>query len=175
MKKLILPLMFSLLFIGFSLSTYAFDPDPVVTATATAELVEALAAEEVAQLNFGRFTAGASGGTVVIANTAAGTMNITGTVSTIGGGSPSSASFNISGHANQEVTVTLPADGAVNLTHATTTDVMNVATFSVSDASPLLNASGEATIFVGGTLTVPNTSIARGVYTGTYNVTFAYQ
>jgi hypothetical protein len=103
-------------------------------------------------------------------------MNITGTVSIIGGGSPSSAAFNISGHANQEVTITtLPADGAVNLTHATTTDVMNVATFSVSDASPLLNASGEATVYVGGTLTVPNTSIARGVYTGTYNVTFAYQ
>ena len=175
MKKLILPLIFSLLFTGFSVNTFAIDPDPVVTATATAELVEALTVSEEAQLNFGRFTAGTSGGTVVIANTAAGTMNITGTVSIIGGGSPSSAAFNIYGHANQEVTITLPADGAVNLTHATTTDVMNVATFSVSDASPLLNASGEATVYVGGTLTVPNTSIARGVYTGTYNVTFAYQ
>ncbi len=168
MKKLILPLIFALLFTGFSVNTFAIDPDPVVTATATAELVEALTSSEEAQLNFGRFTAGTSGGTVVIANTAAGTMNITGTVSIIGGGSPSSAAFNISGHANQEVTITLPADGA-------TTDVMNVATFSVSDASPLLNASGEATVYVGGTLTVPNTSIARGVYTGTYNVTFAYQ
>ncbi|HPJ82486.1 MAG TPA: DUF4402 domain-containing protein [Bacteroidales bacterium] len=175
MKKHFQMLLIALLFTGFSVSTFAIDPDPVVTATATAELVEALAASEEAQLNFGRFTAGASGGTVVIANTAAGTMNITGTVSIIGGGSPSSAAFDISGHASQEVTVTLPADGAINLTHATTADVMNVATFSVSDASPLLNASGEATVYVGGTLTVPNTSIARGVYTGTYNVTFAYQ
>jgi len=28
---------------------------------------------------------------------------------------------------------------------------------------------------VGGTLTVPNTEIAKGIYTGTYTVTFAYQ
>jgi len=73
------------------------------------------------------------------------------------------------------VTVTLPADGAVNLTHTTSSDVMNIATFSVSDSSPALSATGVATVYVGGTLTVPNTSIARGVYTGTYNVTFAYQ
>ncbi len=52
---------------------------------------------------------------------------------------------------------------------------MNVATFSVSDASPKLSASGEATIYVGGTLTIPNTGIEIGVYSGTYNVTFAYQ
>jgi hypothetical protein len=52
---------------------------------------------------------------------------------------------------------------------------MNIATFSVSDSSPALSATGVATVYVGGTLTVPNTSIARGVYTGTYNVTFAYQ
>ncbi|MFA5289192.1 MAG: DUF4402 domain-containing protein, partial [Bacteroidales bacterium] len=67
------------------------------------------------------------------------------------------------------------ADGAVNLTHTTSSDVMNIATFSVSDSSPALSATGVATVYVGGTLTVPNTSIARGVYTGTYNVTFAYQ
>ena len=175
MKKLILPLIAGLLFTGFSVNTYAIDPDPVVTANATADLVEALAASEKAQLNFGRFTAGASGGTVVIANTPAGTMNVTGTVTVVGGGSPSSAAFSITGQANQEVTITLPADGAVNLTHATTTDVMNVATFSVSDASPKLSASGEATIYVGGTLTIPNTGIEIGVYSGTYNVTFAYQ
>jgi len=102
-------------------------------------------------------------------------MNVTGTVTVIGGGSPSSAAFSITGQANQEVTITLPADGAVNLTHATTTDVMNVATFSVSDASLKLSASGEATIYVGGTLTIPNTGIEIGVYSGTYNVTFAYQ
>ncbi|HHV04043.1 MAG: DUF4402 domain-containing protein [Bacteroidales bacterium] len=175
MKKLILPLITGLLFTGFPLNTYAIDPDPVVTATATAELVEALSATEVNQLNFGRFIAGESGGTIVIANTAAGTVNVTGTVATIGGGSPSSASFSITGRANAEVTVSLPADGAVNLTHTASGNAMNVASFSVSDSSPTLSATGEATIYVGGTLTVPNTDISKGIYTGTYTVTFAYQ
>ncbi len=175
MKKLILPLFFSLLFTGFALNTYAMDDDPVVTATATAELVEVLSATEENQLNFGRFIAGESGGSIAIANTSAGTVNVTGTVATIGGGAPSSASFSVTGRPSTEVTVTLPADGAVNLTHTTSSDVMNIATFSVSDSSPALSATGVATVYVGGTLTVPNTSIARGVYTGTYNVTFAYQ
>jgi hypothetical protein len=38
-----------------------------------------------------------------------------------------------------------------------------------------LSATGVATVYVGGTLTVPNTEIAKGIYTGTYTVTFAYQ
>lgn len=175
MKKPILLFIFALLFTGLSVNIYAIDDDPVVNATATAELVEALAADEVTQLNFGRFTDGATGGTVTIAATLAGTMTVTGDVSSIGGGSPSSASFEISGQANMEVKVTLPEAGTVDLTHATSEDVMNVAAFSVSDATPLLNESGEATVYVGGTLTVPNTGIARGTYTGTYDVTFAYE
>ena len=174
MKKLILPLIFSLLFTGFSLNIYALDPDPV-TATATAELVEALSAEEVDQLNFGKFIAGASGGTIAVANTLAGAVTTTGTVATIGGGAPSSASFDISGLASQTVEVTLPANGSVNLSHETSSDVMNVASFTVSASTLTLSSTGDATVYVGATLTVPNSGVAVGVYSGTYPVTFAYQ
>ena len=175
MKKLILPLIFSLLFTGFSLNIYALDPDPV-TATATAELVEALSADEVDQLNFGKFIAGESGGTITVANTVAGTITTTGTVATIGGGAPSSASFDISGLASQTVEVTLPANGSVNLTHSSTPgDVMNVALFTVSASTVTLSLTGDATVYVGATLTVPNSGVAVGVYSGTYPVTFAYQ
>ncbi len=175
MKKLILPLIFSLLFTGFTLNIYALDPDPV-TATATAELVEALSAEEVDQLNFGKFIAGASGGTITVANTLAGAVTTSGTVATIGGGAPSSASFDISGLASQTVEVTLPADGSVDLVHSSTPgDVMNVSTFTVSASTLTLSSAGNATVYVGATLTVPASGIAVGVYSGTYPVTFAYQ
>ncbi len=174
MKKLILPLIFSLLFIGFSLNIYALDPDPV-TATATAELVEALSAEEVDQLNFGKFIAGTSGGTITVDGTATGTVTTTNTVATIGGGAPSSASFDISGLASQNVSVSLPADGSVNLTHESTSDVMNVSSFSVSASTLTLSSTGDATVYVGATLTVPASGVSVGVYSGTYTVTFAYQ
>ena len=170
MKKLIVPIILGLLLIGFPLTGFA-----QVTATATAELVEALSADEVDQLNFGKFIAGESGGSITVANTVAGTITTAGTVATIGGGAPSSASFDISGLASQNVTVGLPANGTVNLTHETTSDVMNVASFSVSASTLTLSSTGDATVYVGASLTVPASGVSVGVYSGTYQVTFAYQ
>ena len=170
MKKLIVPIILGLLVIGFPLTGFA-----QVTATATAELVEALSASEEDQLNFGKFIAGESGGSITVANTLAGAITTSGTVATIGGGAPSSASFDISGLASQTVEVTLPANGSVNLDHSTSSDVMNVASFTVSASTVTLSSTGDATVYVGATLTVPNSGIDVGVYSGTYQVTFAYQ
>ena len=127
------------------------------------------------QLNFGKFIAGESGGTITVANTVAGAITTTGTVAPIGGGAPSSASFDISGLASQTVGVTLPANGLVNLTHASSTDNMNVASFTVSASTLTLSSTGDATVYVGASLTVPASGIAVGVYSGTYEVTFTYQ
>lgn len=173
MKKLIVPIILGLLVIGFPFASFAQGGG--VTATATAELVEALSADEVDQLNFGKFIAGESGGTITVAGTAAGAITSTGTVATIGGGAPSSASFDISGLASQTVTVSLPANGTVNLDHSTTADVMNVASFSVSASTVTLSSTGDATVYVGASLTVPASGVSVGVYSGTYQVTFAYQ
>jgi len=179
-NKLTFFLIFGLLFTGLSLEyTYAIDPDPVngssVQASATAELIEALSVTEVTQLNFGRFTSGTSGGTIVVANTATGTVNVTGTVVTVNDGSPCSALFRALGQPNAALTIALPAAGTVNLNHIGSNNTMNIASFTVSDDTPTLNAYGEAIVYVGATLTVPNTDIAKGIYSGIYNITFTYQ
>lgn len=54
MKKLTLTLIFGLLFAGFTVSLKA-QVSAAVTANASAEMVEALSADELTALNFGRF------------------------------------------------------------------------------------------------------------------------
>jgi hypothetical protein len=175
MKKLTLTLIFGLLFAGFTVSLQA-QAQTTVNATASAELVEALTASEITQLNFGRFVPGSTAGTIKIASTSDGTRTKEDGVLLVGGGSPGSAEFTISGYANETVNVSLPADGAVDLTHGTSGEILNVATFTASTKNPALNASGEATIYVGGSLTIKSASenLTKGLYTGTYTVTFQY-
>jgi len=50
-----------------------------------------------------------------------------------------------------------------------------VASFTVSASTVTLSSTGDATVYVGATLTVPNSGIDVGVYSGTYQVKFAYQ
>ncbi|MDY0175012.1 MAG: DUF4402 domain-containing protein [Bacteroidales bacterium] len=173
MKKLTITLIFGLLLTGFSVSLKAQE---TVTATASAELVEALTATEVTQLNFGRFLPGSAVGTISIAAVTAGTRTKGGDVFLVGGGNPASAEFLISGYSGSTVNVGLPTT-AVELTHATNSaHKLEIASFTASETAPVLNTSGEATIYVGGVLNIlaSDAGLSKGLYSGTYPVTFQY-
>ena len=76
-----------------------------VTASATAQVIEALTTKETAQLNFGRFSPETQGGKVVL--TPDGTRTAQGTV-VLAGGTHNSASFYITGQYEATFSIALP-------------------------------------------------------------------
>lgn len=83
--------------------------------------------------------------------------------------------FQVTGETGYTYSITLPADNVVKLTHATVlTDQMNLTDFnaSVGPTAGVLTA-GTQNFKVGATLQVVG-SLTAGLYTGTFDVTVAY-
>ncbi len=123
-------------------------------------------------LAFGVIVPGESSGTVTISPS---TSNRTyrGGVALVASTS-GAASFNITGSANAVYTVTLPDTDTIDISSAG--NIMKVQSFTIHppSGSANLGADGQAIFNVGGTLLVePNQ--AAGSYTGTFQVTVAYQ
>jgi hypothetical protein len=144
----------------------------VNTSTATANgsttIIQPITIAKNTDLAFGRIVRPATGsGTVTIANTAD-------TVATSGGAvalasTTSRAKFTITGESGLNATLTVPStltlsSGANNLTVALTPD----------QTSPLTLGASSTILFVGGNFPVTNTTVS-GAYTGTFDVTVAYQ
>ena len=135
------------------------------TATATAEIVTAATLTNNSDLNFGSIAVGASNGSVSVASTSTGARVCT-TVICIGTTS-SAADFVIGGAAGATVGLTI-TDNTISLTRGGGGSLN--ATLALSSAT---SAVGN-TEYVGGSLAVPSTAVA-GTYTGTFEVTAAYQ
>ena len=145
-----------------------------MTATATAEVIEALSTRETAQLNFGRFSPETQGGKVIL--TPDGARSTQGTV-VLAGGIHNAASFYITGQYDATFSIALP------LKPETLTNLKNNKTIQVSDwqSSPAqgigvgILTGGELTVRIGASLTVGDMNANPvGIYAGTYAVTFAY-
>ena len=138
------------------------------TANASATLVSAITLTKVVDLDFGRLSSGAVGGTAVV--DAAGTRTVTGDV-VEEGGTPTAADFTITGEAGLSYDITLPASVSI----VSGTNSITVDTFTSNKAG---NAGtlvlGADSFSVGATLNVAG-SQAVGTYTGTFDVTCAYQ
>ncbi|MBD2843117.1 DUF4402 domain-containing protein [Erythrobacter rubeus] len=134
--------------------------------SATAEVVAPITLTHVtnAALDFGTFTTGDNGGTVVVDLAGDGTDS--GDVTLIGGSAEAADAFTVAGDASRSFSITTSAGSVGN-----GTDTMNFTTNAPTDGT--LNGSGAAAFSVGGTLTVAGGESA-GVYTGTYDVTVAY-
>lgn len=140
---------------------------------ANAEVVASLSANEITQLNFGRFSP-----------TGLGTIKVTpGAVRTAGGlvalaGSTfSQGIFEISGTPAASISVVLPTTSTIaKIGDATKT--MTVGAWESNPASTVpvsLGATGTVNLNVGATLTVGDlTANPLGKYTGTFDITFAY-
>lgn len=152
-------------------NSYAVDG----TAAATATVVTPITITKVNDLRFGSFSTSAVSQTVTIAGTSAGTRTNSGAVllnSTNG-----SASFTVSGTADQTYSITIPTaavtittgDGAVGKT-------MSVASFTSTPTAGTgtgLLTGGTQTLYVGATVTTVASQVA-GIYTGNFTVTVAY-
>jgi len=130
--------------------------DPVITLSA------------LTGLRFGEVYTGATPGTVM--------LSPSGAISTTGGAGLSSlsptgpATFNVSGAANATYAISLPSSITLNATNGTLS--ISAITSSPSQTG-LLNAMGQQTLSVGGTLNVPANQ-PEGDYAGTFYVTVAY-
>ncbi len=133
---------------------------------ATAEIVAPITLTHVtgATLDFGTFTTGDTGGTVVVSRAGAG--SITGDVRLVQGSVEAADQFDVTGDAERRFSITTGAGTVGN-----GTDTMNFTTDA--RANHTLGTDGTADFTVGGTLTV-NGDESEGVYTGSYSVTVAY-
>lgn len=153
---------------AFISTSAAAAPGDTATAqgAATAEVVAPITLTHVngAALNFGTFTTGDAGGTVIVDQAGVGTA--TGEVTLLGGSVEAADAFTVSGDANRTFTVAA-AGGSVS----NGADTMNFTTSAASSGT--LNASGTAAFSVSGTLSIAGGESA-GTYSGSYNVTVAY-
>lgn len=162
---------YPLLIILLGLTTVAFAQ---TEADANLNIVIPIAIENNTELNFGIIVASGSAGTVRITPT--GTRSRTGGATFISSmpGTVSAAQFTVNGMSNATYSLTLPSNTAVRISSPGGVD-MQVRQFrsSLDSQAPKLNSSGTQTFTVGATLRV-NANQAPGIYTGTFNITVAY-
>ena len=145
-----------------------------VTAQAFAEVIEALSANETDQLNFGRFSTDVNGGDIIISPD--GTRTIEGSV--IGVAGPhSSGKFQVTGAPEASFTLQLPNGPAV-LVHQETSKTMFVEDWVADppvENGPTVLTNGNKVITIGATLSVGSyEENPVGIYSGTFQLTFAY-
>jgi len=142
---------------------------------ASAQILDDITITNSRILNFGQLYSSelTTDGTIIMQGNAAGTL--TGTNATaVEVGTNTSAKFDVTGSANAVYIITLPS-GDVDLTGSSTGTVIKLSSFSTDVTSPLLDGDGEQSFYVGATLTIPSAAVPAGdTYTGTYDVTVAY-
>lgn len=137
------------------------------TGTATAEILQPVEVTAGDALNFGLIAADPTNAFNVSVNNAGARTCATGEFCT---GTTTAASFDVTGAANQSVSVSL-ASASIVLTGAG--DDMPVA-LTLSDTSLALGTGGANSFTVGGTLTV-GADQTFGVYSGSFTVNVDYQ
>ena len=145
---------------------------PALAATASANagatIVAAITISKTADLSFGNVVAGGSIGTVVLST--AGSRSVTGGTTLGNAGSTAAAAFTVEGEASATYAITLPASTSIT----SGGNNMTVNTFTSNPSSTgTLSGAGSQTLLVGATLNV-SASQATGTYTGSFDVTVAY-
>lgn len=122
-------------------------------------------------LDFGTISRSSIAGTVSVSPE--GLRTATGGVSILTSSLFSAAPFTVSGENNAGFNLTLPDNDDVKLTRTGGTEEMEVTNFA-HNSGLVLSSSGSATFSVGATLHLDADQVA-GDYTGSFNVTVAYQ
>jgi hypothetical protein len=167
----------SSLVIGMSVVGVASAADST-SGSASASIATALTLSTGADdLDFGTFAHSdtTAGGTVVV-NTADGV----GSASNVDADpTVTSGDFSVTGEPNATITITLPGDGVASLTHSggAGSGQLPLSSFTDSGGGSLtLDGSGNGAFTVGATLAFDAIATdTAGDYTGTYDVTVAYQ
>ena len=170
MKNITKIFVIALVVLGFTSNSFSQNTS-TASATASATIIGPIALTNATPLLFGTIAPSALAGTVVVTPLGVGTgTNLTlMAVSTV-----SAAAYSVTGNNSGAYAITLPANGTVKITNGTPAQDMNVRAFTCSlPLSTSLDGSGKANFTVGATLDVAGAQ-ASGTYTGTYNVTVAY-
>ena len=172
MKKLFT--LFTGLVLFFGIHNQQLQAQSNITAQVFAEVISALTATETSQLNFGRFSPEVQGGQVII--TPDGIRTASGSV-ILSGGMSNSGIFYLTGAPDATFSIQLPDIPAI-LTHQNSTKTMLVSDWTSSPHSGTgtgVLANGEQFVSLGATLQVGSiVDNPVGLYSGTYNLTFAY-
>jgi hypothetical protein len=145
-----------------------------VSAQVFAEVVSSNSAAEVAQLNFGKFSPGISGGKIMVSPR--GVITTTGSVAT-GAGKHNAASFLISSDVAASLIVTLPLEPVIltQLSGSKTMQVIDWISDPPSGTNIVLVEGVPQTVFVGATIVVGDIiDNPQDMYSGTYTITFDY-
>jgi len=168
MLRIIVPL---IVILSFSLKAFS---QASVSAQAFAEVVSSLTAEETSQLNFGKFSPEVQGGQVIV--TPEGVRSTSGSV-IMSGGIANSGIFYITGTPDAAYSIQLPSGPAV-LLHQNSSKTMEVSNWisypQAGNGTSVLD-SGQQFIYLGATLKVGSIlDNPAGLYSGVFNLTFAY-
>lgn len=151
-----------------SLSATTAQAATTATANASADVVTAISITTAADLYFGKVVAGASLGTVVMST--GGVRSATGGVVLGNASGAAAASFSVTGENSATYSITLPS----SITVTAGANNMTVDTFTSNPSGTgTLSGAGAQTVAVGATLRVAANQ-ASGSYTGTFDVTVAY-
>ncbi|KPP90640.1 DUF4402 domain-containing protein [Erythrobacter sp. HL-111] len=164
------------LFAAMGMSTAAFAQDDTATATATAEVLDALTLDNTNGLDFGTMVVD-GGGTVTLG--ADGVLDCS-AGDIVCSGTSAVAAFDVTGTANKAVTINLPTD-SIDLNHpdfsgssvGEHTIELDAFTSSASGNEITLDGSGEGDFTVGGTITFDGSEVA-GIYSGSFDVSVEY-
>jgi len=138
------------------------------TSNVSASIVPAISITKTADMEFADVIASGSTGTVVLS--AAGSRSATGGATLGNGTGTAAASFTVSGDPSSTYSISLPASATIT----STPNTMTVNTFTSSPSGTgTIGGGGTQTLTVGATLQV-GASQAQGTYTGTFDVTVAY-
>jgi hypothetical protein len=150
------------------------DSEPI---QARALILQAVDISELASLDFGTFSVGATGGNIVLNPVAADVVQ-PGTVNQIGASSPNDAKINIKAAIGFPIVVAV-ATPTITLTANAGADTMKVSNFNIDTDAGGTNqvitlAAATETAMIGATLTVPGSAVA-GSYTANFTVNANYQ
>jgi hypothetical protein len=173
LRKIIFSLICLLLLTGTNILAQVNIP---VSATGHifAEVMPVYAATETSQLNFGRFSPGIQGGSLIL--TPQSTLSVQGSVFK-GAGMYNAASFLVTGDVDAAYSITLP-QGPVTITNTRNAKTMQVVDWvsepSAGTSTGMLQ-DGFQVVYVGATLKVGTLhDNPAGIYTGSYTVTFDF-
>ncbi len=149
---------------------------PPVSATGHifAEVMPVYAATETSQLNFGKFSPGIQGGSLIV--TPQSTLSVQGSVFK-GAGTHNAASFLVTGDVDAAYSITLPQGPVIitNTTNAKTMQVVDWVSEPVAGMNTGMLQDGFQIVYVGATLKVGTLhDNPAGIYTGSYAVTFDF-
>lgn len=140
---------------------------------ASVDVVPLISISEATALNFGKVNSGSTEGTVTL--TTANTRTITGGI-TLFGNDQTTARYNVLGNASSNYVITVPTT-SINVSkdgvNLAVSSFQALSTSTNSGTGGTLTGDGTDSFVVGASLTLP-AGTATGRYTGTFDVSVAY-